>query len=87
MTSKIVAHCPICNCELSFMPWEGDAGSQEICPCCGIQFGYEDAAGGDKSLRHKIYEKWNAEWIKNGSPKHWNPTKEQVIQIIANAKK
>jgi len=78
--------CPVCNFECGFLPWDNDLASLEICPTCGIQFGYEDAAGGDKKFRQKIYEVWNSEWIKNGSKSGWKPTKDQIINIITQAK-
>jgi hypothetical protein len=39
----------------------GDA-SFEICPCCGIEFGYEDASRSHESLRN--------DWIAKGM--HWH---------------
>ena len=29
---------------LDFVPWVEDSASDEICVCCGTQFGYDDAA-------------------------------------------
>ena len=79
--------CPACGCPLDFMPWDGGLASFELCPHCGIQFGYNDATGGDEILRQKIYKEWRAEWIKNGSLKNWAPTKEQQQIIIKHAQK
>jgi hypothetical protein len=31
-------------CGLGFLPWHDDSASDEICPCCYIQFGYDDAS-------------------------------------------
>jgi hypothetical protein len=40
-------------------PWsEESGGSFEICPSCGIQFGYTDFAGGDIERRKQIWEAW-----------------------------
>ena len=39
-------------------PWRGEGGSQEICPRCKIQFGYDDAAGGDPVRRAAIHDEW-----------------------------
>ena len=60
--------CPVCGYELDFAPWQGIYSSDEICPCCGIQYGYDDAAGGDMNKRHLIYKKWRNRWIKEGMP-------------------
>ena len=37
-------YCPACGFPLEFEPWANGSPSDEICPCCGIQFGYDDAA-------------------------------------------
>jgi hypothetical protein len=74
--------CPVCGYILSFAPWEDTSSSDEICPCCGIQFGYDDAAGGDINKRHLIYKEWRKCWIEEGMPwkgkgipqsSNWNP--------------
>jgi hypothetical protein len=49
--------CPVCGYELAFAPWSDDSPSDEICPSCGIQFGYDDAAGGSVACRAGVYER------------------------------
>lgn len=77
--------CPVCGYELDFLPWKGESSSLEICPCCGIQFGYHDAAGDDYDSRVPIYERWRKRWIEEGMPwdkgsnlppSGWNPVKQ-----------
>ncbi len=77
--------CPVCGYNLDFMPWKGISASDEICPCCGIQYGYDDAAGGDVSKRNSIYKEWQNHWIKEGMPwksmgidppENWDPVKQ-----------
>ena len=58
--------CPACGYILDFPPWNGPSSSDEICPCCGIQFGYDDEAGGDLVERQAVYERWRGTWIANG---------------------
>jgi len=58
--------CPVCGFDLGFPPWQDDSPSDEICPCCLIQFGYDDAAGGDLKQRSKIYDLWREKWRKEG---------------------
>lgn len=81
--------CPVCGYDLGFIPWEDSNPSDEICPCCGIQFGYDDAAGGDYTQRNIIYNEWRLDWINKkmpwkslgiNPPKHWNPIK-QLLNI------
>jgi hypothetical protein len=58
-------------------PRHADGGaSDEICPSCGFQFGYDDDARGIS------FEEWRRDWIKRGMPwssqgikppADWNP--------------
>lgn len=77
--------CPVCGYDGLFdPPWRGDSPSDDICPSCGIQFGYHDAAGGDLVRRQEIYREWRERWIEQGMPWHsasvepppanWDPT-------------
>ncbi|MDD4890992.1 MAG: hypothetical protein PHU85_13810 [Phycisphaerae bacterium] len=58
--------CPVCGYEQDVPPWTEDGASDEICPCCGIQFGYSDCAGGDANKRQKIYKEWRRKWYAGG---------------------
>ena len=77
--------CPVCGYGLAFATWDGDSPSDEICPSCGIQFGYDDAAGGDLQARDNVYDQWRESWIKRGMkwfssgvprPPDWNPDEQ-----------
>jgi hypothetical protein len=83
--------CYVCGFDLGFRPWDGPFPSDEICPCCGIQFGYHDAwaAASDEKGRTKIYAKWREDWIAAGmpwrgrgepAPQGWNPS-EQLKRV------
>ena len=81
--------CPVCGFDLGFKAWDGASPSDEICPSCGIQFGYNDAAGGDVLRRRAIHAEWRAKWVANGkpwssigspSPSGWDPD-EQLSQV------
>ncbi len=83
MDSEMKNLCPVCGYDLEFPAWDGNLPSGEICPCCGIQFGYDDAAGGQQQLRREIYENWRSEWVSQGMPwrsegtrppENWCPT-------------
>lgn len=57
--------CPVCGFpDLDQPPWEPDTGvpSFDICPCCGCEFGYNDATV-------KAKERYRKEWIAGGA--HW----------------
>lgn len=82
---KEITFCPVCGYDLGFPAWKADQPSDEICPSCGIQFGYTDAAGGNIQKRIEIYKEWRNNWIRNGMiwdkglsspPKDWNPKKQ-----------
>ena len=63
--------CPACGYDGLFdPPWRDGSPSDDICPSCGIQFGYHDAAGGDATGRELIYTKWRQRWIDAGMPWH-----------------
>jgi hypothetical protein len=75
--------CPVCGYDrLRKAPWTETGPSDEICPSCGIHFGYDDAAGGKIEDRQLIYERWRARWIQGGMkwfssgqppPRNWDP--------------
>lgn len=62
--------CPVCGFnvlkQLKVKPWEGDIPSDKICPGCGILYGYDDAAGGDKIKREEIYIVLREKFLKKG---------------------
>ncbi len=71
--------CPVCGYgELNAPPHNPISGgaSDEICPSCGFQFGFDD------DDRHISYEEWRERWVNSGmqwssvgrpQPAHWNP--------------
>ena len=63
------AQCPVCGfADLAEPPWSEAGASDEICPSCGIQFGYDDAAGGDAAGRTEFYRLWRSRWVSDGMP-------------------
>jgi hypothetical protein len=74
--------CPVCGWTgLDEAPYDAHGcPSYEICPCCGVEHGYDDASSAHDALR--------AEWIARGmswwssvrsSPVGWDP----VAQLAA----
>ena len=55
--------CPICNYDgLYEPPYDGrGVGSDEICPCCGFQFGCDDYPDKEKQIKQ-----WRDKWIQEG---------------------
>jgi hypothetical protein len=76
--------CPVCGYLLGFESWKGNSASHEMCPSCGIEFGYDDVpeASGTQGTRDQIYTRWRKRWVKDGMkwsshgiapPPGWNP--------------
>jgi hypothetical protein len=56
-------HCRVCGYEDDEEPWgaDGRTPSFEICPCCGVEYGYEDSTViGIRRYRES--------WIRSGAP-------------------
>lgn len=79
--------CPVCGWpEL----WEcPDDLSLEICPSCGIQFGYTDSPGVDPVAWLEARREWRKRWLANGAawssppprPAHWDGER-QLAEMI-----
>jgi hypothetical protein len=77
--------CPVCGYAALFEPaWVGDSPSDEICPCCGTQFGYDDAAD-DALARTNRHARLRTAWVANGcpwysksrtAPSEWDPQQQ-----------
>ena len=63
-----VATCPACGFGLDFLPWDGNNPSDEICPCCNVQFGYDDADFASEAGRAARHVEWRDSWIAAGRP-------------------
>lgn len=81
--------CPACGYDgLPVEPWLEDSPSDEICPSCGIQFGYDDAVDNPHDRQH-IYEGWRRKWGTEGCqwfsdstppPANWDP-EQQLLRV------
>lgn len=67
--------CKVCGYKNAEAPWgeDGQTPSFEMCPCCGVEFGFEDYL--ETGLRD-YREKWIQEgcpWFKERmKPPHWS---------------
>ncbi|MBI1866544.1 MAG: hypothetical protein HYS02_02130 [Candidatus Staskawiczbacteria bacterium] len=78
--------CPVCGLDLGFKAWnKGMPRDDEICPCCGTQFGYHDSIWDKDPFIHKtLRQKWIDEgmkwWSKDDKyhpqPQNWDPKKQ-----------
>jgi len=55
-------NCRVCGYLLDSPPWGDDGASPtfDICPCCGVEFGYQDCLV-------KAAKKYRKEWIDKGA--------------------
>ena len=72
--------CRVCGLDQSFPIWgtTGNDPSFAICPCCGVEFGYEDA---DRESCISIRQYWIEEkggewWNPKEKPKGWSLDKQ-----------
>lgn len=68
--------CPVCNCPDVEARDEHGFATFEICPCCGTEFGYDDASASFEDLR----EAWisgGCVWWNGKPPEGWD-AKEQL---------
>lgn len=78
-----IHNCRVCGLFLEDPPWGNDGKTPlyEFCPCCGVEFGYQDSSlEGTKRFRKQWIEngmKWDDEKQK---PDNWDP-KEQFKNI------
>jgi hypothetical protein len=62
-SEPVSIHCRVCGLDQSEPPWgeDGRLPTFEICDCCGIEFGYEDATpDGVRAARNR--------WLARGAP-------------------
>ncbi len=84
MNNNKLYTCPVCGFpELDEPPYdEAKCPTYIICPCCGVEFGFDDATATFKELR----QKWKAQgmpWRSTSQPPPlgWSP-KKQLNAVI-----
>jgi hypothetical protein len=83
MHSEDLFYCRVCGFRLEDPPWGYDSKSPvfDFCPCCGVEFGYQDATPeGARKFRYRWLERgatWDDEQEK---PEKWN-LEDQIKQI------
>lgn len=76
-------YCLVCNYDSLYQSPYDDRGvpSDEICPCCGFHFGFDD----DNNDKEESFIRWREKWISEGYiwfsksrlPKDkWNPIEQ-----------
>jgi hypothetical protein len=73
MTTTDDLRCPVCGYPALDEPaWVDGHPSEDICPSCGTQFGYDDALGIDDESRRAVHAELRARWVASGC-KWWSP--------------
>lgn len=76
--------CLVCGYGQLYEPPVDERGisSDEICPCCGFHYGFDDD---DIRDGIDVYEIWREEWVSGGCmwfsegrkpPEDWNPVRQ-----------
>lgn len=62
--------CRVCGYQPTEPPWgdDGRTPSFDYCPCCGVEWGYQDSSPDG-------IERFRTAWLKNGAP--WHDVKQQ----------
>jgi hypothetical protein len=66
--------CPVCGfagLDEAAYDEQGNA-SFGICPCCGTEFGYDDATAGHAELRARWIQAGKRWWSERGPPPDWD---------------
>ncbi|MBN6075083.1 hypothetical protein HYE60_07480 [Aggregatibacter actinomycetemcomitans] len=76
--------CRICGLIQDEPTWEDDNPSYNLCPCCGVEFGYEDTTlASIRNYRNK-WANSGYKWVElNIKPQNWN-LDEQLKNIPAS---
>lgn len=75
MPSSDIYNCRVCGLRLDDPPWSHDGCTPlyDYCPCCGVEFGYQDATPPGA-------RRYREEWLNDGAiwsepsemPTDWN---------------
>lgn len=76
MPSSATHTCPVCGFEgLDEAPYDAHgSASFGICPCCGIEFGYDDSSRSHEALRAAWIDRGMRWWSESRKPPvDWDP--------------
>lgn len=65
--------CRVCGLEQEDITWEGGIyPSHNICPCCGVEFGYEDCNINSIMKYRELWINSGAKWVEaKMKPNDW----------------
>lgn len=85
--TEVSLHCRVCGLQQSEPPWGADGRSPtfEICPCCGVEFGYEDVNETSALQARNAWLANGARWTTpTARPADWD-VEVQLRQLGASA--
>jgi hypothetical protein len=83
MRNRVEHHCRVCGLHHLDPPWgdDGKCPTYEICDCCGVEFGYEDATlEGVKKARSEWLAKGSQWFSPEARPSDWD--QEAQLRLV-----
>lgn len=86
---RAVEHCRVCGLAQVDPPWgaDGKSPSFELCDCCGVEFGYDDATPTAIEASRSRWLESGAKWVRAGEqPRGWDLSRQlaQIGIVVAN---
>ncbi len=75
MPNEGSCHCRVCGWLLTDPPWGADGRTPlfDYCPCCGVEFGYQDAAPAGARRFRELWLAKGAPWSEpDQRPPNWD---------------
>jgi hypothetical protein len=75
--------CRVCGLYLDDPPWGSDGHTPlyDFCPCCGVEFGYQDATPAGARKFRDAWLAGGANWDQSERrPEHWD-AKDQLAHV------
>jgi hypothetical protein len=76
-------YCRVCGYEPKNRPWGGDGRSPtyEICPCCGVEYGYEDATRVAVLRYREAWLEAGADWSDEATAQDGLSTEDRLSRV------
>lgn len=83
MRSDEIAYCRVCGFDPEEFPWgaDGTEPSWEICPCCGVEYGYDDATIVGVARYRQSWLDAGAPWADLSTPKDGLDLAERLMRV------
>ncbi len=77
--------CRVCGFEPIAPPWGEDERTPtfEMCPCCGVEYGYEEATQHAARQWRRRWLESGAKWADKGTPHDGLDTTTRLARVLA----